>query len=320
MDDDSHDSENESDDDNDANDDDDGMDQEEEVPAPASSSLSKKIVESEESVQKTAPATTKTAHVAASSSSSSPPAAPDLTPAPVVVKKKKNMMEIVFDLMLHASAPFDMKTLERRSKFPAAALSGILEKMEVKKFVKSKEFGKVTLYWVNQTCERAQPRKVSEKEVGVVEKKVQDLQQEIAQKEKELNEIKSQPLNTNLDDNLAIVEDEVTALREKVERSRNAASAQKITPIKKTLMGKNVDAGKSAAQLAREKCPRRMKIRINSMRKSWIDTKRKCMDFVENLADGLDKKTKETLNIVGIETDENEGVAIPDLKLIEEKH
>ena len=63
-----------------------------------------------------------------------------------------------------------------------------------------------------------------------------------------------------------------------------------------------------------------MKIRINSMRKSWIDTKRKCMDFVENLADGLDKKTKETLNIVGIETDENEGVAIPDLKLIEEKH
>jgi hypothetical protein len=54
-----------------------------------------------------------------------------------------------------------------------------------------------------------------------------------------------------------------------------------------------------------------MKMRINAMRGEWKKRKEQCMDFVETLADGLEKKPKDVVKMLELETDEMEGVTMP---------
>ncbi|KAL3912354.1 MAG: hypothetical protein SGILL_006916 [Bacillariaceae sp.] len=44
------------------------------------------------------------------------------------------------------------------------------------------------------------------------------------------------------------------------------------------------------------------------MRDEWKNRKTKCMDFCENLADGMEKKVKDIVKLLEIETDEMEGI------------
>jgi len=68
---------------------------------------------------------------------------------------------------------------------------------------------------------------------------------------------------------------------------------------------------KSAAELSRERCPRRMKMRINAMRGEWKQRKDKCVDFVNNISDAMEKKPKDVIKILDVETDEMYGVKMP---------
>ena len=55
---------------------------------------------------------------------------------------------------------------------------------------------------------------------------------------------------------------------------------------------------------------------IQAMRDEWQSRKRKCMDFVDQLADGIDKKPREIIKLLDIETDEMEGVTMPPKRTI----
>jgi hypothetical protein len=68
---------------------------------------------------------------------------------------------------------------------------------------------------------------------------------------------------------------------------------------------------KSAALLARERCPNRLKLRINHMRGEWKKRKDMCMDFVDKLADGMEKKPKEIIKLLDIDTDEMNAAVMP---------
>jgi 26S proteasome regulatory subunit (ATPase 3-interacting protein) len=48
------------------------------------------------------------------------------------------------------------------------------------------------------------------------------------------------------------------------------------------------------------------------MRAEWVKRKAKCADFVEMAADGMEKKPKEVMKVVGIDSDESEGVKVPE--------
>jgi hypothetical protein len=51
---------------------------------------------------------------------------------------------------------------------------------------------------------------------------------------------------------------------------------------------------------------------FNSMRSEWKSRKEKCMDFIDNLSDAMEKHPKEVVKILELETDENSGgVKIP---------
>ena len=44
------------------------------------------------------------------------------------------------------------------------------------------------------------------------------------------------------------------------------------------------------------------------MRGEWKKRKEKCMDFLEQLADGMEKKPKEVIKILDLDTDEINGI------------
>ena len=63
--------------------------------------------------------------------------------------------------------------------------------------------------------------------------------------------------------------------------------------------------------------PLQLKKRINIMRDHWIKRKRKCMDFVDALADGMEKKIKDVVNkVLELETDEAEHAILPQKHVI----
>jgi hypothetical protein len=53
------------------------------------------------------------------------------------------------------------------------------------------------------------------------------------------------------------------------------------------------------------------------MRGEWKKRKDKCIDFVEQLADGMEKKVKDVVKLLELETDEMEGVKMPPKHTIE---
>ena len=61
-------------------------------------------------------------------------------------------------------------------------------------------------------------------------------------------------------------------------------------------------------QMDRERCPRRKKIRINALRDEWKKRKEKCMDFVDQLADAMDKNLKDVIKLLDVETDKSVGI------------
>ena len=65
--------------------------------------------------------------------------------------------------------------------------------------------------------------------------------------------------------------------------------------------------------------PRSLKILINAMRDEWKSRKEKCMDFCDQLADGLEKKVKDVVKLLDLETDEIAKVTIPPKHVIESK-
>ena len=47
------------------------------------------------------------------------------------------------------------------------------------------------------------------------------------------------------------------------------------------------------------------------LRKTWVKRKRACMDFVEDMAEGMEKKTAILCDEIGVETDKAANVILP---------
>jgi len=95
----------------------------------------------------------------------------------------------------------------------------------------------------------------------------------------------------------------IKGMDDRIKRSRDAIN--KVASPPKFGGGK-----KSAKDLERENCPRRTRIRINNLRSEWSKRKNKCMDFIDSLADAMEKKVKDTVGLLGVDSDEAEGVDI----------
>merc|ERR1711957_576651 len=102
-------------------------------------------------------------------------------------------------------------------------------------------------------------------------------------------------LCTNSQQEVNVLQQKLTAVQNRISTSTSTVStkSKKMVPIKKN--------NKSLLT------PIQIKKRINKIRDEWFKRKRKCMDFVDQLSDGLDKKVKDVVHkVLGLETDEME--------------
>jgi predicted transcriptional regulator len=248
-------------------------------------------------------------------------------------KKKLNFQDQVLRHMLIACKPFSLKTLAQSLSTTETALNylmlSLVDKQLVikKKFVSSKGVSR-ELYWANQESSSREIisalQKVSDSERKAASEQLQSLQQQHVNLSRELAMCTKEPSNEDLYNQVQHEQEQVAALHQRLAEIRARIQGERLAaaaPVAKgPVAGRNkglaAAAGKNRS--APPSCPRRLKIRINAMRDVWKQRKEKCMDFCEHLADGLDKKVKDVVKLLDVETDEMAKVTMPPKHVVAE--
>ena len=235
--------------------------------------------------------------------------------------KKRRFDQQILHHMVTTMKPFstrilaqELKTTEQQLQF---ALLGLKDKGLVieKEFTSSKGRAK-TLIWadlenkskdaiqIDYSVEKANAAKLELELLTKEEKSLQQL----------LTSTTDVPSNEALKAKVAAEEEQVSQLRKTVDEIKTRIkAAEGVTSKSASTLAfqHNQPNPSSAAQLARARCPKRMKMRIKAMRQHWKTRKEKCKDCVDMIADAMEKKPKEVYALLDIQTDEMESVTMP---------
>jgi predicted transcriptional regulator len=270
-------------------------------------------------VQKTVHQETSTKPSACSSKGQSiiPSKAVSKEPAPAATastKKKKKKRSFQDELLLHmflSCKPFAVKDLAKHMNSNESAIEfsllSLLDKQwVVKKDFTSKKGGRSKeLYWGNQTAKNKELseilRFISPEELREAHNELTNLQRQEVSLAKDLGQTMQEPSNDDLTTQLQNAEQEVQALETRLQATLTRIQSTQLKP-------RPPKGGKKGGK---ENNQRRVKIRINNMRAEWKKRKEKCIDFIDILADGMEKKVKDCFKLLELETDKSEGVIMP---------
>jgi septal ring factor EnvC (AmiA/AmiB activator) len=193
----------------------------------------------------------------------------------------------------------------------------------LKKDFPSKSTTKV-LYWANQGCANKDLWNslhfATAEECQESRKSLAALQQQQRSIEQELVEVLREPSNEELTLQCQTTESELVEMKERRDamkkRIADASSSSNNNNNNTSRLQQRLGFMKKAQQqqqqhAAKPKSPTRLKKQINGMRDEWRDRKRKCMDFVETFADGMDKRVKDVVKLLDLETDERADATMP---------
>ena len=232
--------------------------------------------------------------------------------APAAKKSKKmSFQDQIVNKLFWSFKPFtvrslcdELKATENTVEF--CMLSLVDKGVAVKKDFTSAKGRVKTLYWANhdtKSKEVSVGTETTAAERHETKQQVQDLQSQEAHLNQQLAVTLQQPSNADLSSSLALAEG---ALKEATQMVR--AMKDRINAHKQTANSKK----RPFSACSKHDCsPRGMKARINHMRHEWVKRKAKCRDFVELLADGMEKKPKDVIKLLDIETDESCDAAVP---------
>ena len=245
--------------------------------------------------------------------------APKSANGPPNKKKRRTFQDQVLAEMFFSCKPYTLKTLSQALQTTEAALHHVMLSLVDKQIVVKKEFASSggrskELYWANQEskAKEIQGLLVSPQEISAAREELQGLQREELEIQKQMAILALELSNPEIDNRLHAMEGNLVALRSSLVDIHNRIKTAKLQQQQsQKVVGPGVSNKKTPAQLAKERCPRRIKIRINYMRDEWKKRKDKCMDFIDQLADGMEKKPKDVVKLLDLETDEMEGVAMP---------
>lgn len=215
--------------------------------------------------------------------------------------------------MLGSFKPFTLKSLAKELKTTDTILKYTMLSLTDKGIVVKKDFGKnKELFWANQQ----EGRIGGTKEIRVIppataderqakQREMLELQNQVAAIKSEMEMVQQQPSNSQLETK---IQDAQAQLQE--ERSKLAEIMARIANRKSNL-SRTGNSNKKAASKENCNSPRRLKMRINALRNEWKTRKEKVIDFVDLMADGMEKKPKEIYKLLDIETDEDANVTMP---------
>jgi len=226
---------------------------------------------------------------------------PSVQPKPMK-KRKMTYQDQVLNKMIVSTKPFNMKKLVQATRSSSdAAINFVLLSLIDKELVIKKEFpkGKV-LYWANLDMSLNNKDIInalggrggslaSDEEIRLCTGEKVSLENKLSHVEKQRESLLNQPTNSELDAHITELENQISGFEN---RAREA---------------KEFIADKGGKTLGVEGT----KKKINKMRSVWKLRKEKCSDFMENLADAMDKSMKDVSKVLDVEKDEAVGVKMP---------
>ena len=252
--------------------------------------------------------------------------APAKAPVPMIKKRKKRTFhDQILYTMLTSSKPYTLKTLAKACDSTVEALRHAMLSFIDKKLVICKEFPSKNaqrepkkLYWATQVTLSESERSSKGKASGAVTKELAKLlvpsediegaRSELSQLvrryrgvQNELQPMLDVPSNQQLDEGTALDEESLRRIRGEI-RAINDRIASASSPPAPSSLG----AGRFQRPPARPRNPVTLKRNINGMLGEYKSRKRKCMEFVENLADAMEKKVTDVTGekVLCLETDE----------------
>lgn len=196
----------------------------------------------------------------------------------------------VLDYMRKTNRPYSLlNVFENMHRVIAKpSLTKLLDNLVVKEELASKTYGKAKIYYLNQNnlpVPSEEERLAIEEQINTVTAECTASEQELKSAETTLSGISSQISDADLDAALNQLEDEAAALETKVETLDQPGRAP-VSPGRKNAL----------------------KRKFTKFRTAWVQRKRIAMDGVNQIADGMEKKPKAVLDLVGVETDEEAGI------------
>jgi predicted transcriptional regulator len=232
------------------------------------------------------------------------------TAAPLVKKKRMTFEDKLVQFMLNALKPFSLSTLAEGMKTTEQVINFSLLTLLDKGVVSKKDFtsksGRIkTLYWANH---------------GVKAKELSSTMRELVPPE-----LIQAALAENM--NLRAHLDSVHAAFASISQAPSGEQLtqlveqrkQDLQVLRQTVADTSSRIQQSSTNRSKQQshCPRRCKLRINHMRNEWKTRKEKCNDFVDQLADGMEKKPNNIVKLLELETDESVGVTLPKLHVMD---
>jgi len=175
-------------------------------------------------------------------------------------------------------------------KIPKGIVQNVLEEMAKSGELKTKDTnGKNKIYWFNQSLFKIKPKDASKLKAEVEDLQTQlgQVQEENTECTKELRRLEATPPDSELEKTVA-----------ELEQTRSELSAR-LTAVRSA----SVDITPAERQKQRQL--------FMTYREAWLKRKRQCLDALGTISDAMEKKTKDMMSLVGIETDEDANAAVP---------
>ena len=237
---------------------------------------------------------------------------PSKTPAK---KKKRSFHDQILYTMLTSSRPYTLKSLAKTCNTTTEALNHAMLSFLDKQLVICKEFpskkGEKKLYWANplshselsgKTAVAKEMSKLlaSENEMVDAKKMQHELNQKLRVIQEELQPMLAIQTMKELNDEISTEETqlqqlqlEMNAIRHRIETASKPKS-------------QSVSRGRFKKPPSKPRTKSSLKRSINHYTAEYKKRKRTCMDFIDNLADAMEKKVKDTTKLLDLETDEME--------------
>lgn len=224
---------------------------------------------------------------------------------PVHKKKKTTFQDQVLQHLLNSMKPFTLKTLAADLKTTDVALHNLMLSLVDKRIIHRKEFNsnkggdgekqKRTreIYWID--VDRATQVLQASSLTGIHSYSERDRQKAMDEKSRLLSE--EAMIRKEILDLVNVVP--IDAIRKKVEEEEQAVKSLKyrLDEIK--------NQQKSNKAVMKKQCPKTMQKKIVTLKNEWKKRKQQCMDFVENIADAMEKKKKDVIKDLQLELDDS---------------
>ncbi len=236
-------------------------------------------------------------------------------------KKKQTFQTQVLIHLLKTLRPFTLKSLAAELRTTTTALNHLMLSMLDKKIVQKKEWGKhknKDLYYIDieNAIKEAYGKdyRVDSKAKEDARNELNSLTREQMRIASEMNATNMQISNEELEKQLEAQEKIVSDMRTRINGAKERISNSQQTthkPSRPTQQQYPRFNNQYNQQKPKLQSTKQIKKEFNDMRNEWKSRKEKCVDFIDNLSDAMEKRPKDIIKLLDLETDESIGVKLP---------